>query len=51
VTQRQLAKARHVPLEGAWTSCGAWFLMDAVEALRDDLANRTVVDAEAGGLE
>ena len=22
-----------VPLEGAWTACGAWFLMDAVEAL------------------
>lgn len=21
------------PLEGAWTSCGAWFLMDAIEAL------------------
>ena len=51
VTQRQLAKARQVPLEGAWTSCGAWFLMDAVEALRDDLTNRTVVDDEESGRE
>lgn len=22
-----------VPLEGAWTSCGSWFLVDAIEAL------------------
>ena len=22
-----------VPLNGAWTACGAWFLLDAVEAL------------------
>jgi len=33
VTQRQLASAGRVSLDGAWTSCGAWFLMDAVEAL------------------
>lgn len=48
VTQRQLAKARHVPLQGAWTSCGAWFLMDAVEALRGDLAKQAFLNAEEG---
>jgi iron complex transport system substrate-binding protein len=33
VTTARLAFARKVPLQGAWTSCGAWFLMDAIEAL------------------
>lgn len=35
---RQLEELPVVRLEGAWTSCGGWFLVDAVEAL-----------AEAGG--
>jgi iron complex transport system substrate-binding protein len=35
VTTAQLAHVRKVPLQGAWTSCGAWFLMDAVEALHE----------------
>lgn len=31
---RSELKAREViPIQGAWTACGAWFLMDAVEAL------------------
>ncbi|MEE4199309.1 ABC transporter substrate-binding protein [Erythrobacter sp.] len=33
VLARQLEATPLVPLEGAWTSCGAWFLLDAVEAL------------------
>ena len=33
VAQTQLAQRTVVPIEGAWTACGAWFLMDAVEAL------------------
>ena len=33
VAQAQLDGGAVVPLEGAWTACGAWFLMDAVEAL------------------
>lgn len=33
VAQTQLENARLVPLNGAWTACGGWFLMDAVEAL------------------
>ncbi|MGI9262828.1 MAG: ABC transporter substrate-binding protein, partial [Woeseiaceae bacterium] len=39
LAQRQLQELPTVLLEGAWTSCGAWFLIDAVEALaasRDD---------------
>lgn len=33
VARAQAARAPVVPLEGAWTSCGGWFLVDAVEAL------------------
>ena len=33
VARAQLAERAVVPIEGAWTACGAWFLMDAVEAL------------------
>ncbi|MEL6979254.1 MAG: ABC transporter substrate-binding protein [Pseudomonadota bacterium] len=33
VARAQLDGPEVVPLEGAWTACGAWFLMDAVEAL------------------
>ena len=33
VAQAQLLELPVVPLEGAWTSCGGWFLIDAVEAL------------------
>ncbi len=33
VARAQLAELPVVPLEGAWTACGAWFLVDAVEAL------------------
>lgn len=33
VAQRQLREQAVVPLQGAWTACGGWFLMDAIEAL------------------
>jgi len=33
VAQAQLLERPLVPIKGAWTACGAWFLMDAVEAL------------------
>jgi len=33
LAQRQLRELPIVVLEGAWTSCGGWFLVDAVEAL------------------
>lgn len=33
VAQTQLAERPTVYLDGAWTSCGGWYLLDAVEAL------------------
>ncbi len=33
VAQSQLKTREVVPIQGAWTACGGWFLMDAVEAL------------------
>ncbi|MEC9065992.1 MAG: ABC transporter substrate-binding protein [Pseudomonadota bacterium] len=33
VARAQLAERPVVALEGAWTSCGGWFLVDAIEAL------------------
>ena len=35
VAQRALADIPVVNIPGAWTACGAWFLLDAVEALAD----------------
>ena len=35
VAQTQLKDRDVVALEGAWTSCGGWFLMDAIEALAE----------------
>lgn len=35
VARAQLAQRPVVALEGAWTSCGGWFLVDAIEALSD----------------
>lgn len=31
----QLENAETVPLNGAWTACGAWYLIDAIEALSE----------------
>jgi len=33
VAQRQISEQPTVMLQGAWTSCGGWFLLDAIEAL------------------
>ena len=33
IARTQLADREVVPLQGAWTACGGWFLLDAVEAL------------------
>lgn len=33
IAQQQLKDRPTVMLQGAWTSCGAWFLLDAIEAL------------------
>ncbi|MEM6914582.1 MAG: ABC transporter substrate-binding protein, partial [Pseudomonadota bacterium] len=35
VARAQLENADVVPIEGAWTACGGWFLIEAVEALAD----------------
>ncbi len=37
VARDQLTKSEVVSLEGAWTSCSGWFLMDAVEALAEGM--------------
>lgn len=33
IAQRQLELAMAIPLQGAWTACGGWFLLDAIDAL------------------
>ena len=33
VARRQIIQRPTVHLPGAWTSCGAWFLLDAIESL------------------
>ncbi|MCH9694081.1 MAG: ABC transporter substrate-binding protein [Gammaproteobacteria bacterium] len=33
IAQRQVQNKPTVVLEGAWTACGGWFLVDAIEAL------------------
>lgn len=33
VARRQLKEVGAVPLQGAWTACGGWFLVDAIESL------------------
>ncbi|MEO0882636.1 MAG: ABC transporter substrate-binding protein [Pseudomonadota bacterium] len=35
VARAQLAEPGTVPLQGAWTACGGWFILDAIEALAD----------------
>lgn len=33
VARRALAERPHIDLDGAWTACGGWFVIDAVERL------------------
>lgn len=35
VARAQLTEHKVVPLEGAWTACNGWYLVDAVEALSE----------------
>lgn len=39
VAKAQLAGPETIFLEGAWTACGGWFILEAVEALADGAAN------------
>lgn len=39
IAQKQLSAQNVVHLDGAWVSCGGWYLMDAVEALATAEAN------------
>ncbi|MCI4645356.1 MAG: ABC transporter substrate-binding protein [Hyphomonadaceae bacterium] len=38
VARHQITDKPVVPLDGAWTACGAWFILDAVEALAEGAA-------------
>ena len=38
LARAQLAEREVVPLQGAWTACGGWFLLDAIEALARNAA-------------
>lgn len=33
VAQRQMSDQTVVPLQGSWTACGGWFIIEAIEAL------------------
>ncbi|PHR61509.1 MAG: iron ABC transporter substrate-binding protein [Robiginitomaculum sp.] len=36
VTRKKMQDIPTINIQGAWTSCGAWYLLDAVEALAND---------------
>lgn len=38
VAREQLAKPDTVPIQGAWVSCGGWFILHGVEALSESAA-------------
>ena len=38
VARAQLQEPSTVPLQGAWTACGGWFILDAIEALADGVS-------------
>ena len=49
LAQQQLWTRPTTVLEGAWTSCGAWFLLDAIEALATgQAATGVAADPSAG---
>jgi iron complex transport system substrate-binding protein len=39
IAQRQMAQQPVAAVEGAWTACGGWFLVEAVEALAEGAAH------------
>lgn len=38
VAKRHMNEQSVVPLKGAWTACGGWFILDAIEALTEGAA-------------
>lgn len=38
VARKQLDDSEVVPLQGAWTACGGWFILDAIERLADGVS-------------
>jgi len=49
LAQQQLRTRPTTLLEGAWTACGAWFLLDAIEALAAGQASINPGGDNAGG--
>lgn len=41
IARTKLGDLPTTPLEGAWTSCGSWFLMDAIEALAETASDKS----------
>lgn len=39
IAQAQLSEQTSLSLQGAWTSCGSWYLIDAIEALAEGKAH------------
>ena len=35
IAKRELSEGERVDLDGAWLSCGGWFLIEAIEALAE----------------
>ena len=44
IARQLLGKSDSIQLDGAWTACGGWFIIDAIEALAE-----TVAGMEQGG--
>ena len=38
IAQRELTQSERVDLEGAWLSCGGWYILEAIEALAEGAA-------------
>lgn len=50
VARRALGRRPALPLKGAWTSCGAWFLIDAAESLSHGAQTSITPPLKEGGL-
>ena len=49
IVRKQLVEPTTVPLEGAWTACGGWFILDAIEALAAGVGAGAVGDVTVAG--
>ncbi|MEM9304383.1 MAG: ABC transporter substrate-binding protein [Pseudomonadota bacterium] len=49
IARAQLDEQPVVPLEGAWTACGGWFLLDAIEALAGHESESATTTGLGGG--